>query len=186
MFDLTQDRDGFPDVDLYIASVANGLAQPITSDGHSLYPLWGPTRIAFTRYAKARRKHPEQDSPKYNLSLLDPATGAATPLTDDRVPYLLAGLTPTLWSADGTKLVAQFGGQDTIYAVTVDPATGAERIVGKQSQGIIPYGISKDGSTILGVTSSPESADGDIVLAPYTGGKASVLIKHAGEPDWTR
>lgn len=185
-YDLSAKQVAFPKVDLYAASVAGGASRRLTSNGHSLHPVWGPTRIAFTRYAKARRKHPEMDSPKYNLSLLDPATRKTTRLTNDKVPYLLAGLTPAVWSADGAKLLAQFGGQDTIYTVTVDPATGKERVVGKQSQGIIPYGISKDGSTILGATSQVESADGDIVTAPYGGGKPIVLIANATEPDWTR
>ncbi len=184
-YDLYKKQAAFEKVDLFAAPVAGGAARRLTSNGHSLHPLWGPTRIAFTRYAKAKR-HPEMDSPKYNLSLLDPATGMTTRLTNDKVPYLLTGLTPAVWSVDGAKLLAQFGGQDTVYAVTIDPATGAERIVGKQSQGLIPYGITKDGSTILAATSQVESPDGDIVTAPYAGGAPTVLIKDAGEPDWTR
>lgn len=183
VYDLTSDQDGFPDADLHITPVAGGPSRQVTSTGRALFPLWGPARIAYTRYAKGKRKG---DGPKYNLSLLDPASGMSTKLTSDRVPFLLFGLTPQVWSADGSRLLAQFGGQDTVYTVTVDPATGAERVVGKKSQGIIPYGLSRDGSTILGVTSAPESPDGDIVTAPYAGGPPTVLIRKAGEPDWTR
>ena len=68
------------------------------------------------------------------------------------MPFLLTGLVPTAWSADGSRLLTQFGGQDTTYAVTVSPATGRERIVGKASQGIVATGLSRDGSTILGYT----------------------------------
>jgi Tol biopolymer transport system component len=186
VYDVTAKQDVFEDVDLHVAPVAGGASRALTTDGHSLHPLWGPSKIAYTRYAKAKRRHPEQDSPKYNLSLIDPTTGHSSKLTNDTVPYLLAGLTPAAWSLDGTELVASFGGQDTTYAVTVDPVTGKEAIVGKKTQGIIPSSITKDGRTILGQTSYVESANGTIITVPYAGGATTVLVKHAGEPDWTR
>ncbi len=38
-------------------------------------------------------------------------------LTNTKVPPLLQGLFPTDWSANGARLLAEFQGQDTSYAV---------------------------------------------------------------------
>jgi hypothetical protein len=149
-----------------------------------MYPLWGPQRIAYVRYRRPARR---VDSPKFNLWLLHPDGTARTQLTHDKVPFLLTGLTPTAWSADGTRLLAQFGGQDTTYAVTVDPATGAERVIGSKSQGFRATGLSRDGSTIIGSSGGFEfGGHAQIVTAPYGGGGTEVLIARGRSPDWNR
>jgi hypothetical protein len=38
---FASERPLFPNADLYIAPVAGGPAHRLTSDGHSLYPVWG-------------------------------------------------------------------------------------------------------------------------------------------------
>ena len=50
--------------------------------------------------------------------------GQVKRLTHTKVDPLLQGLSPTQWSASGKQLLAEFGGQDTTYAVTVNPKTG--------------------------------------------------------------
>jgi hypothetical protein len=104
------------------------------------------------------------------------------------VPFLLTGLVPTDWSSDGTRLLAQFGGQDTTYAVTVNPSTGRERIVGKASQGIVGTSLSHDGSTILGYTGGAfeDPHQQSTIIAPYVGGAPTVLVKRGYFADWTR
>jgi hypothetical protein len=101
---------------------------------------------------------------------------------------LLFGLTATDWSADGTRLLAQFGGQDTSYAETVDPATGAHRpLLKAEETGLLATRLSADGTTVLGATGGFDP-DGrhDVVTVPYAGGKPTLLARNAFNPDWTR
>jgi Tol biopolymer transport system component len=181
------DTARFPRANLAVAAVAGGAPRALTTDGRSLYPVWGPRQIAYVRYARPTGSHHREDGPKYNLWLIDPAGTGQRRLTDDEVPFLLSGLVPTAWSADGTRLLAQFNGQDTTYPVTVDPVSGHERVVGSRSQGIVGMALSKDGSTILGWTlrldDPPLQAT---VTAPYAGGAPHVLVSRSAEPDWNR
>jgi Tol biopolymer transport system component len=175
--------------DLWTAPTAGGAPTRLTTDGHSLAPLWGPNQIAFVRWARPTGKERKIDGPKYQLWLMNPDGGGVRQLTHGRVPFLLTGLTPTAWSADGTRLLAQFGGQDTSYPVTVDPATGAQHRIGppKLEQSIAATALSRDGSTVLGFDNPFEATStANVVTLPYAGGKASVLVRHAVSPDWSR
>ena len=134
---VASDLAVFPKANLYIAPVAGGAPHAITHDGHSLYPVWGPKQIAYVRYKRPTGRHRREDGPKHNLWLINPDGTGRKQLTHDHVPFLLTGLVPTDWSDDGARLLAQFGGQDTTYAVTVNPATGRERTVGKASDSIV-------------------------------------------------
>ena len=58
---------------------------------------------------------------------MNPAGKQVRRLTHTNVDPLLQGLYPTAWSANGKRLLAEFDGQDTTYAVTVNPQTGAQR-----------------------------------------------------------
>jgi Tol biopolymer transport system component len=173
----------FPVADLAVAPTAGGAARAITSDGHDQYPLWGPSQLAFTRY-----RHPARhgDGPKFDLWLSAPDGSGRRRLTHDKVPFLLSGLIATAWSADGTRLLAQFGGQDTTYPVTVDPATGAERVLGGKSLGFVASALSHDGTTVLGaIGGSVFASPARVVTIPYTGGRATTLA-HGDFPDWNR
>jgi Tol biopolymer transport system component len=173
----------FPSADLEVAPTAGGPARAITSDGHDEDPLWGPSTIAFSRYHRPAR---HGDGPKLNLWLISPDGSARRRLTHDKVPFLLSGLAPIAWSADGTRLVAQFDGQDTLYAVTVDPATGAEHVVGSRSQGFVVDALSHDGSTVLGtIGGSIFGSRPRIVTVPYEGGSPTTLA-HGYSADWNR
>jgi hypothetical protein len=173
----------FPAANLAVAPTVGGAARAITSDGRDEYPAWGPSRIAFTRY-----RHPARhgDGPKFNLWLIAPDGSGRHQLTHDKVPFLLTGLIATAWSAGGTRLLAQFGGQDTTYPVTVDPATGAERVLGSKSQGFVASALSHDGSTVLGTIGGPIFATrARVVTVPYTGGRTTTLA-HGDSADWNR
>ncbi len=170
--------------DLYSAPIdASARPTRLTTDGKSIYPAWGPRFIAFTR-TKARKN----DAPQFNLYRINTSGKNLRAITHDKVPSLLSGLTPTQFSTDGTRLLAQFGGQDTSYAVTVDPLTGKERVVGPKGEaGFYGTALSKDGSHVLAATGGYDpQAKGDVVSAPYAGGKATVLVKDADLPDWSR
>ena len=114
--------------------------------------------------------------------------GGVKRLTHTKVDPLLTGLFPTDWSANGERLLAEFEGQDTSYAVTVNPRTGAQRPVYKAvEQGFVGTALSSDGKTVLGFTGGFEPGPGhNVATVPYAGGKPKVLVKNASEPDWSR
>jgi Tol biopolymer transport system component len=184
-------RDAKPDrfpphSDVYRAAVAGSAPVRLTHDLVSLSPLWGPTgRIVYVRLVDAKRR---RFAPKNELYLMAPDGTGVRRLTATRVGQLLQGLTPTAWSGDGSRLLAEFGGQDTSFAETVNSVTGAHRPVTKRVEnGFIGADLSADGSTILATTGGYEpSAKHDVVAVPYGGGTPTVLARNALEPDWTR
>ena len=172
--------------DLYRLDLSTGKTARLTRDHRSLDPLWGPDgTIAFVKLLGAKQR---RYGPKYEIYLMDSKGGSVRRLTNTSVGPLLLGLTPTQWSADGSRLLAEFTGQDTSYAVAVDPKTGAQRTIGKAiERGLVATALSADGSTVLGATGGFEPGPGhNVVAVPYTGGKAKVLIRNAFEPDWSR
>ncbi len=174
----------FPKSNLEVVPTAGGTPRVLFNDGRAQYPLWGPKQIVYDRWQKPARK---QDGPKLNLWLVNPDGSGRRQLTHDKVPFLLAGLTPIDWSADGTRLLTEFGGQDTAYTVTVNPATGTEKVIGKKSEGFLATALSKDGTTILGSSGGFEwPGPAHIVTARYTGGKTQTLISRGDSPDWNR
>jgi Tol biopolymer transport system component len=167
-------------------SVAAVTPQRLTSDHRSSSPLWGPNeRIVFVKHlGEKSRKY----GPKNDLFLMDPDGGKVKRLTHTKVAPLLSGLSPTEWSANGNRLLTEFGGQDTTYAVTVNPKTGAERALTKQREvGFVGTALSKDGKFVLGSLGGFEPGPGHkVVRIPYAGGKPKVLANNASEADWSR
>jgi len=176
-------RSSVAATNLFVAATAGGAPAPLRADGRSEYPVWGPQKIAYTHWKRPPRK---LDGPKFNLAVINPDGSGKRQLTHDKVPYLLSGLVPVDWSADGTRLLAGFGGQDTSYVVTVNPSTGKENVIGSKSEGFVPAALSADGTTILGMSGGDIFAGkAYVVTAPYTGGKTKRLTR--GEsPDWNR
>ncbi len=158
----------------------------LTSDHRSTSPLWGPGgRIVFVKHLDEKKR---KYGPKNDLFLMDPGGAKVKRLTHTKVGPLLQGLAPTAWSASGQRLLAEFGGQDTSYAVTVNPRTGFERPLTKQREvGFVGTALSSDGTTVLGSLGGFEPGPGHkVVSIPYGGGKPKVLAKNASEPDWSR
>jgi Tol biopolymer transport system component len=160
--------------------------QQLTSDHRSFSPLWGPSnRIVFVKHlGEKSRKY----GPKNDLFLMDPDGNGVKRLTRTKVGPLLSGLSPTEWSANGRRLLAEFGGQDTSYAVTVNPKTGTERALTKQREvGFVGTALSSDGKVVLGSIGGFEPGPGHkVVSIPYAGGKPRVLANNASESDWSR
>ncbi|MBS1881305.1 MAG: hypothetical protein JST31_17460, partial [Actinobacteria bacterium] len=102
------------------------------------------------------------------------------------VGQLLQGLVPTAWSANGKRLLAQFGGQDTTYAVGVNVETGAQKpILEATEQGLVGTALSPDGKTVFGSVGGFEPGPNhDVVSVPFTGGKPKVLVKNALFPSF--
>ena len=157
----------------------------LTSDHRSSDPLWGPEKIVFVKAVDAKKR---RYGPKNELFLMNPEGKGVKRLTRTKVPPLLLGLFPTDWSADGSRLLAEFEGQDTSYAVAINPKTGAQRPIDRPvERGFVGAALSDDGGTVLGSTGGFEPGPGhNVATIPYGGGKVKVLVKNAFEPDWNR
>ena len=172
--------------DVFRVSVDGGKPTALTTDHKSLAPLWGPTdEIVFVRLVDAKHR---KYGPKNELYLMTPDGSGVRRLTRTKVEPLLSGLSPTEWSADGDRLLTQFGGQDTSYAVTVNPSTGAQKpLLKAEESGLVGTRLSADGRTVLGATGGFDpGSHHDIVTVPYSGGAPTVLVRGGFDPDWTR
>ncbi len=183
-------RRGFPlsGADLYTARVGGGPPRRITRGGRSVDPVWGPAAIVLAGERRARRRN---DVPKRDLYLVNPDGSGLRRLTRTQPPFQLAGLTAIEWSADGRRLLAELGGEDTNFAETVDASTGRVRNVGHSrpgAPGIQGFRLSRDGRTILATTGLgyDPAPPHDVITIPYGGGRPTVLARHAYDPDWTR
>jgi dipeptidyl aminopeptidase/acylaminoacyl peptidase len=166
-------------------SVKAVVPQRLTKDHRSSYPLWGPQKIVFVKTVDAKKR---KYGPKNELYLMSAQGKGVKRLTHTKVDPLLQGLFPTAWSASGNQLLAEFEGQDTSYAVKVNPKTGAEKPVAEAGeQGFVATGLSKDGKFVLGYTGGFDPGlKHDVMSVPYAGGKGKVIAKNAFEPDWSR
>lgn len=171
--------------DVYRVSVDGGAPTALTHDHRSLSPVYGPAgEIAFVKQLDAKTR---RYGPKNEIYLMSAAGGSVRRLTHTKVGSLLQGLTPTQFGPSGRLLLTEFGGQDTSYAVTVNTATGAQArpVKGLAGYGFIGSALSADGSTILGTTGGlfPSHAH-DVATVPAAGGRPTVLVREAYEPDW--
>ncbi|HEX6782915.1 MAG TPA: hypothetical protein VF125_12945 [Solirubrobacterales bacterium] len=158
----------------------------LTSDHRSSYPLWGPEKIVFVKTVAAKKR---RYGGKNELFLMNAEGKQVKRLTHTKVDPLLQGLFPTDWSADGSRLLAEFQGQDTSYAVAVDPRTGAQRPLHQTGEhnSFVGTALSEDGTTVLGFLGGFEPGpDHMVVTVPYSGLIAKTLVKNAVEPSWNR
>ncbi len=157
----------------------------LTHDQRSTNPLWGPNgKIVFVKLLGAKQR---KYGPKNELYLMNEKGGQVRRLTHTKVDPLRQGLYPTAWSANGKRLLAEFEGQDTTYAVAVNPQTGAQRpLIEATEQGFLGTGLSADGKQVLGKTMGFEPGPGtDVGVVPYSGGGGvKVLAHNAFEPSW--
>jgi len=170
---------------LFRVGVGGGKPVTLTGNHKSISPLWSPDgRIVFDKVRNLK----SPVGPKAQLYVMNENGGGVRQLTHTNVKPLLFGLSPVAFSANGSRLLAEFGGQDTAYAVTVNPRTGAERkvIPGDMEMGYFGTAISKDGKLVLGVTSVEPGPRQHIAVVPYGGGKKKVIVANGYEPDWSR
>ncbi len=168
-------------VNLYSSQPSGAGLRRVTSDGRSLDPVWGPSHIAYDR-ERLRRN----DAPVYQIWLRRPGGRAAHRLTSIRVRSLVSGLMPLGFSTDGSRLLAEFVGQDTSEAWTVQLPSGRARPVRVKGRSVVGGAISNDGSQLLVAEGGLEGpADGDnVVTVPFTGGAPKLLVAHAAQPSW--
>ncbi len=180
VFGLSQSESLAVGVNLYMSEASGAGLHPITSDGRSLNPVWGPTYIAYDR---ERNRHL---SPEDQIWLATPAGVRVRKLTHIAVGALVQGLVPLAFSASGSRLLAEFEGEDTSNAYAVNALTGRARAVTVGHRSVQGAGISSDGSTLLLDAGSFEqaSSSGRIVTAPFGGGPAKVLVAHGSQGSW--
>jgi hypothetical protein len=153
----------------------------LTTNGSSYFPIWGARGIAFDSVQYVRNK-----APAYSISLLN--NGHVTSITHTKVTLLQDGPQPLAVSANGRYLVANFLGEDTMSAETVDLVTHKTHMLLVKRVPPTAWGISKDGKRVLidvgGFENPPQ--DGTVESIPFAGGKPTVLRKHADEPSWNQ
>jgi len=174
-----------PRSDVFLVSAAGGKAVALTKDHRSLDPLWGPTgKIAFVKQIDANKR---KYGPKNEIYLMNENGKGVKRLTHTNVDQLLLGLFPTAWSGDGKRLLTEFQGQDTSYAVGVNAITGAQKPIGPAGEsGFVGTALSGDGKTVLGFEGGFDPGNKHtVVTRPFTGGKAKTLVNNASEPDWS-
>jgi hypothetical protein len=167
--------------DLYSVALEDRTRRRITRDRKSLNPLWRQQGIVHDRMT-ARAG----DAPTYNLFEIQPDGGSLRRITSLRMPPLLSGLVPLEASANGSRLLAEFTGQDTSVAFRVNPATGKNKSLDNDFEnGLVGFDLTADGRTVLGHTGGPDpGAAHNVVTIPYAGGEPEVLVRRAAFPDW--
>jgi Tol biopolymer transport system component len=175
-----------PKTDLVRASVTGGSTSPLTHDHISGWPLWGPTgQIVFIKQLNAEQR---KYGPKNDLFLINGNGKGVKRLTHTKVGQLTAGLFPVAWSASGNELLTNFGGQDTQYAVAVNPKTGKETNLSPDNSetGFVGVSLTANGKTVLGYLGGFEGPGSQLKIAsvPYTGGKPKILLTGGFAPSW--
>jgi Tol biopolymer transport system component len=149
-------------------------------NGTFVAPLWGPTAIAVSTVSSRR----PNAGLGLNVAVVQPGGGGFRQLTHVRRHFLLAGLVPVAWSADGTRLLGGLGGQDAWLAYAIDPIRGGSRRIGKW---FAPSALSRDGRYVIGDTTAGQDfgpRGANVVRVPWGGGKARVLLHNAMAPSF--
>jgi DNA-binding beta-propeller fold protein YncE len=142
-------------------------------------PVWGPRAIAFSTV-----KPGGPYGLRLNVAVVKPNGTGFRRLTRFRPRFLQSGLSPVAWSANGRRLLAALGGQDTWQAYAVNPKRGGARRI---RTFVAPFALSRDGRFVIGGDNTESSGDpgrSNVVRVPWTGGKARVLLHHAGSPSF--
>lgn len=168
-------------VDLFTVDVNGNHTRRLTRNGRSLYPVWGRQGIAFDR----ERLRGTSKAPEYQVCLLRGRHIAQ--LTNLHVPALQDGLVPLQFDAGGGRLLAEYEGEDTSYAYTIQLKPLRVRqvtVAGRQVQG---GAISRNGRELLvdqGAFENPANK-GIVETVGFTGGRAHRLTRGA-DPSWNR
>jgi Tol biopolymer transport system component len=172
--------------DVYKASVEGGTPTALSHDHNALNPLWGPKgEIVFARQLGIKTR---QYAPANQLFVMNDEGQRISQLSHTKVDPLAEGLAPLAWSANGARLLAEFGGQDQSYAVALSAITGAEiKLTKDPESGFQGAALSADGNAVLGTTGLGFGGDlkPKVVTVPFTGGPQKVLVVGGYSPSWS-
>jgi len=172
---------GSAPVNLYVSGPEGAGEHALSADGRSLNPVWGPRYIAYDRESLR-----SGEAPAFQVWLASPTRTALRRVTHVGVGPLVTGLVPIAFSADGSRLLAEYEGQDTSEAWTVRVASGRAHRLTAGGRSAMAAGISRSGTTVLvdeGSFEEPPSS-GRIATLPFAGGRASVLVARGGQASW--
>jgi hypothetical protein len=174
-------------VNVHVVRADGSGAAQITHDGRSLNPIWGPGVIAFDR-----ERLRSQAEPAYQVWDMASDGSGRRPLTTMAIPPLREGLMPIAFSQDGSRLLAEYEGQDTSEAWLLALPSGHAAPLGS---GLTAAALSHDHASVLvdrgGFLSAPDH--GVVESIPLTGGPNSylgptapprVLFRHGSDPSW--
>jgi hypothetical protein len=146
-------------------------------------PLW--TRYGIVYDSITPRSKVEYAA--YQLQVL--RKGKSTQITHMKIPALDSGLVPIAASSSGTRLIADFDGEDNINAYSVNVTAHKVTkisIAGTDGQ-LTGDGISANGKQLLvnyGDFEEPISSKSVVASVPFGGGKPKVLVHGAASPAW--
>jgi hypothetical protein len=185
VFGLSHSEQLSSPTNLYVADVSRGGTAELTTNGNSFEPVWARSGIVFDRSTPRG----VSKAPIYQL-WIDTA-GKLRQLTHMRVPALLSGLAPLEASADGNRLIAEYGGEDTSYAYTVQLSplqVKPLRVAGQSpdAQQVQGAQISSNGQRLLvdvgGFEQPPNH--GEVESVGFTGGTPTKLARGT-QPSWS-
>ncbi len=167
-------------VNLHTIAPDGAGATQITSDGHSLAPVWGAKGIVFDHEQFVKSSGQED----YQLWLRNGTT--VTQLTHMKIPPLLDGLVPIGFSADGNRLIAAYTGTDTDTAWTVQISPLRVRQVSVNGQTVQAGAISRNGDTLLvdGGAFEDYADAGTIETVPFTSSHPAHKLDRGAFPTW--
>jgi hypothetical protein len=168
-------------VNVFVSGPEGSGTRALTHDGRSLNPLWGPRYIAYD-HEQLRAG----EASEYQIWLASPARPALRRLTGVPVDPLASGLVPLAFSGDGTRLLAEFEGEDRSEAWTVRVAGARARRLIVRGHSVVGAGISRNGATVLvdeGSFEQPPS-HGRIAGVAFSGGRSTVLVAHGAQASW--
>jgi hypothetical protein len=155
----------------------------ITTDGVSADPVWGARGIAFD-HEQPRTGY----APLDQIWLMQPNGTDRKQITHVHVGRLVEGLVPLAFSANGTRLAAEFEGEDTSIGYSVAILTGDATQLKVAGKAVSAWAISRNGRSVLisvgGFDEPPSEAT--IASIPFSGGRPSTLIAAGDYPSWNR
>jgi hypothetical protein len=166
-------------IDLYVAKVSGGNPEQLTHNGFSAFPVWGPSKIAFSRFPQS---FDIQDCAAPGIWTIDPKPGSKPEAIVPRAPAELSvsgdyGLQPIDWLDDGHLLVGvrtEFGTQGAVLD------TDSHKL--RQLKDYAQEG-SRDGRFYVG---SGGEEGVDLTIVRVGDGKRVFRRRDACCPDWNR
>jgi Tol biopolymer transport system component len=168
-------------INIYTVAADGTGTKEITTDGRSADPVWGARGIAFD-HERLRKGY----APLDQIWLMQPDGQGRRQITHTKVGLLVSGLVPLAFSSDGTRLAAEFEGEDTSIGYSVSILSGHVTQLKVGNKSVSAWGISRDGRSVLisvGGFENPAS-DGKIETIPFSGGRSTPLIAHGDYPSW--